>query len=399
MNKIMHKGLCSHIFSFLAVSDIVSSSTVCKEWYVLATDDLLWKRFFFEELLEMSNATAAIMCIASSHVEEENRNEIEMLKTVDFIRKAQEKKNMDFREAYIQLVAPWFTSEQNENKASKDLNQKWREILNDWDTHFNNSKVSSLLQRGIPSKFRGRVWKQLTGSPALKERNKGLYKTLINQKRSSYEVKISRDVTRTYPNNPFFEFGKGTQLLFSVLKAYSIYDQNIGYCQGMGFVAGHLLMYMPEEDAFWVMVQLFRKPKLQLGSQYLSGLPGLENKLFILEKMIEKLFPKVYRNFENEGVHTAMFASAWFMTIYAGSLPLELVGRIWDLYLLEGTQIIFKIALALIKSAHDIMLTLSFEKKLHYFQNYSNNKNLPNVETIIKTANGITIPSEFSNIM
>jgi len=91
MNKIMHKGLCSHIFSFLGVSDIVSSSTVCKEWYVLATDDLLWKRFFFEELVEMSSATAAIMCIASSHVEEENRNDIEMLKTVDFIRKAQEK--------------------------------------------------------------------------------------------------------------------------------------------------------------------------------------------------------------------------------------------------------------------------------------------------------------------
>jgi len=341
----------------------------------------------------------AIMNIASSHPEEVERNESETLKSVDFIRKNQETKNMDFREAYIHLVAPWFTFEQDENKTVKELNQKWREILNDWDTYFNNNKILPLLQRGTPSRFRGRVWKQLTGSHSLKQKNKGLYKTLLSHKTTLHEVKIARDVTRTYPNNPFFEFGKGTQLLFSVLKAYSVYDQNIGYCQGMGFVAGHLLMYMPEQDAFWVMVQLFRKPKLQLGSQYLSGLPGLENKLFILDKMIEKLFPKVHRNFETEGVHTAMFASAWFMTIYAGSLPLELVGRIWDLYLMEGTQIIFKIALTLIKLAQDVMLTLSFEKKLHYFQGYSNNLNLPSIEIIIKTVNGITIPSEFSQNM
>ena len=39
-----------------------------------------------------------------------------------------------------------------------------------------------------------------------------------------------------------------------VLKAYSTYDREIGYCQGMHFIAAMFLTLVSEEDAFWLLV-------------------------------------------------------------------------------------------------------------------------------------------------
>lgn len=54
---------------------------------------------------------------------------------------------------------------------------------------------------------------------------------------------IVRDIGRTYPEIEFFkDEGKGQQHLFNLLKAYSIHDPQIGYCQGSAFIAGQLLL-------------------------------------------------------------------------------------------------------------------------------------------------------------
>ena len=50
-----------------------------------------------------------------------------------------------------------------------------------------------------------------------------------------------------------------------VLHAYAGYNLGVGYCQGMGFIAGTLVMYMPAEEAFWCLVILLENPK------YLQG--------------------------------------------------------------------------------------------------------------------------------
>lgn len=64
---------------------------------------------------------------------------------------------------------------------------------------------------------------------------------------------IHRDINRTFPEHPMFSDNEGQQRLFRLLKAYAVADPEVGYCQGMAFSAGILLMYMPEEPAFrWV---------------------------------------------------------------------------------------------------------------------------------------------------
>ena len=51
---------------------------------------------------------------------------------------------------------------------------------------------------------------------------------------------------RTFPGHPYFsmQLGNGQLALFNLLKAYSLMDQDVGYCQGLSFVAGILLMHV-----------------------------------------------------------------------------------------------------------------------------------------------------------
>lgn len=52
-----------------------------------------------------------------------------------------------------------------------------------------------------------------------------------------------RDIPRTYPELEFFkDGGRGQQALFNVIKAYSIHDKEVGYCQGSAFIVGQLLL-------------------------------------------------------------------------------------------------------------------------------------------------------------
>ncbi|XP_014651224.1 PREDICTED: USP6 N-terminal-like protein [Ceratotherium simum simum] len=69
---------------------------------------------------------------------------------------------------------------------------------------------------------------------------------------------IDLDVNRTFRSHIMFQdhYGIKQQALFHVLAAYSVYNPEVGYCQGMSQVAAILLMLLGEEDAFWALAQL-----------------------------------------------------------------------------------------------------------------------------------------------
>jgi len=91
------------------------------------------------------------------------------------------------------------------------------------------------------SSFRGIVWQLLSGahdSPVKKQFAEYIKAT------SACERIIRRDIARTYPEHDFFKEkdGLGQESLFNVMKAYSLHDREVGYCQGSGFIVGLLLM-------------------------------------------------------------------------------------------------------------------------------------------------------------
>mmetsp|Transcript_21006 Transcript_21006/g.26574 ORF Transcript_21006/g.26574 Transcript_21006/m.26574 type:complete len:104 (+) Transcript_21006:1322-1633(+) len=85
---------------------------------------------------------------------------------------------------------------------------------------------------------------------AVEGRDNELYHRLLKQQTWEQQTKeqIEKDIHRTMPGHILFqEAAQGRQMLTNVLLAYSMYNPEVGYCQGMGFITAMFLMYMPEE--------------------------------------------------------------------------------------------------------------------------------------------------------
>jgi len=177
-----------------------------------------------------------------------------------------------------------------------------------------------------------------------------------------------RDIARTYPEHDFFKKkdGIGQEALFNVMKAYSIHDREVGYCQGSAFIVGLLLMQMPEEEAFAVLVKMMEDYAMR--EMFKPSMAELGLCMYQLDILIQEQLPDLYVHFQSQAVHTNLYASRWFLTLFTSSLPLSISYRIMDCFLSEGREVIFRIALALLVIAKNDLLLRDMEGVTKHFQ-------------------------------
>ncbi|KAL7745466.1 hypothetical protein ACLKA6_015471 [Drosophila palustris] len=250
--------------------------------------------------------------------------------------------------------------------AEEDIWTTWASILNDWDGALKrkNPCVRELVRRGIPHHFRAIVWQQLSGAA---DADKKQYAEYIKAT-SACEKVIRRDIARTYPEVDFFKEkdGPGQEALFNVIKAYSLHDREVGYCQGSGFIVGLLLMQMPEEEAFAVLVQIMQQHRMR--HMFKPSMSELGLCMYQLENLVQEQIPEMHIHFQQQGFQTTMYASSWFLTLYTTTLNVNLSCRIMDVFLSEGMEFIFKVALALLLTGKESLLCLDMEAMLKFFQ-------------------------------
>ncbi|TRZ06430.1 hypothetical protein HGM15179_020677 [Zosterops borbonicus] len=120
----------------------------------------------------------------------------------------------------------------------------WGRIVNEWDDWRRKKEklLKELIRKGIPHHFRAIVWQLLCSAAELPL--KAQYSELLRMS-SPCERLIRRDIARTYPEHDFFkgQDSLGQEVLFNVMKAYSLVDREVGYCQGSAFIVGLLLMW------------------------------------------------------------------------------------------------------------------------------------------------------------
>ena len=155
------------------------------------------------------------------------------------------------------------------------------------------------------------------------------------------------------------------------------------------------------ESVFWMMVSALEKPSFALRGLFISGMPQLEFCLYAFERLLERrdrLLAETLTSLKDElqipiFPTCRLYATQWFMTFFARDFPLELCLRVWDLYLLEGWSIVFKVALYVMETARKTVLSADFEGALQYLQH-----KLPlcvDVESMMSGALAIKIePSE-----
>nr|XP_019927593.2 ecotropic viral integration site 5 ortholog isoform X6 [Crassostrea gigas] len=250
--------------------------------------------------------------------------------------------------------------------ATGNVWEIWGKLVNDWDNaRKKTSLIKELVRRGIPHHFRGLAWQLLLGvhdSP-----HKQLYVEYLKQTSPSEKL-IRRDIARTFPDHDFFKEkdGLGQESLFNVMKAYSLHDREVGYCQGSGFIVGLLLMQMPEEEAFAVLVKLMQDYRLR--ELFKPSMAELGLCMYKLECLIQELLPDLYLHFQSQGFHTSMYASSWFLTLYATSFSLSLSCRVMDLFISEGMDVIFRVGIAILQTSQEELLSMDMEGMLQHFQ-------------------------------
>ncbi|XP_037625318.1 ecotropic viral integration site 5 protein homolog isoform X9 [Sebastes umbrosus] len=243
----------------------------------------------------------------------------------------------------------------------------WGRIVNEWEDvrKKKEKQLKDLVRRGIPHHFRAIVWQLLCNAQNMPIKDQ--YSELLKMT-SPCEKLIRRDIARTYPEHEFFKEkdSLGQEVLFNVMKAYSLVDREVGYCQGSAFIVGLLLMQMPEEEAFCVFVKLMQDYRLR--ELFKPSMAELGLCMYQFEVMIQEFLPDLYMHFQAQSFHTSMYASSWFLTIFLTSFPLPVATRIFDIFMCEGLEIVFRVGMAILQMNQAELIQLDMEGMLQHFQ-------------------------------
>ena len=168
-------------------------------------------------------------------------------------------------------------------------------------------------------------------------------------------LQIEKDVDRTFPKHLQFadSDGQGQASLRRLLQWYAAIDSEVGYCQGMGFIAGLLLTYLEEKEAFYCFAAALLNPSpTPLRDIYLPDLGDAKRKLYVFGELGRQHLGALWVHLEDQKMHPTMYATEWLMTMFCRGFSFDLVTRVWDVYLSEGFKIVYRVALAMLKVSH-----------------------------------------------
>ncbi|KAK6329375.1 hypothetical protein J4Q44_G00013530 [Coregonus suidteri] len=255
------------------------------------------------------------------------------------------------------------------------------DILPNWDNMCNTRRVRELWWQGLPPNVRGKVWSLAIGNelnitPELydiflsraKERWRSFSETgseteaddgaSLADRESSLDL-IKLDISRTFP--PLFIFQKGGpyhDLLHSVLGAYTCYRPDVGYVQGMSFIAAVLILNLEEADAFIAFANLLNKP-CQLAFFRVDH--DLMLKYFAaFEVFFEENLPRLFNHFQSSNLTPDLYLIDWIFTLYSKSLPLDVACRVWDVFCRDGEEFLFRTGLGILRLYEDVLLQMDF---------------------------------------
>ncbi|XP_069394923.1 TBC1 domain family member 12-like isoform X2 [Paralichthys olivaceus] len=254
------------------------------------------------------------------------------------------------------------------------------EILPHWDTMKGTRRVRELWWQGLPPSVRGRVWSlaicnELNITAELyeiflsraKEKWRSYSETSsvndnggasLADRESSLDL-IKLDISRTFPS--LFIFQKGGpyhDLLHSVLGAYTCYRPDIGYVQGMSFIAAVLILNLEEAEAFITFANLLNKP-CQMAFFRVDH--ELMLKYFAaFEVFFEENLPRLFSHFQANSLTPDLYLIDWIFTLYSKSLPLDVACRVWDVFCRDGEESLFRTGLGILRLYEEVLLQMDF---------------------------------------
>lgn len=215
-----------------------------------------------------------------------------------------------------------------------------------------SEKLRSLVLAGIPHGMRPQLWMRLSGALQKKKNSELSYREIVKNSSNDETIaakQIEKDLLRTMPSNACFANVNsiGVPRLRRVLRALAWLYPEIGYCQGTGMVAACLLLFLEEEDAFWMMCAIIED--LLPASYFSTTLLGVQTDQRVLRHLIVQYLPRLDKLLQEHDIELSLITLHWFLTAFASVVHVRLLLRIWDLFFYEGSLVLFQTTLGMLR--------------------------------------------------
>ncbi|NXX94783.1 TBD2A protein, partial [Centropus bengalensis] len=232
-----------------------------------------------------------------------------------------------------------------------------------------SAELKSLIRNGIPVEHRQRVWRWIVNRHC--SRLPDHYQRLLRQSKSTEHPacrQIELDLPRTLTNNKHFSSPTSQLIpkLRRVLLAFSWHNPAIGYCQGLNRLAAvALLVLEDEESAFWCLVYIVEN--LMPADYYSDTLITSQVDQRVFKDFLSEKLPRLMAHFKQYQIDVSLITFNWFLVAFVDSLVSDILLRVWDAFLYEGTKVIFRYALAIFKYNEEEILRIHDSVEIYQY--------------------------------
>jgi hypothetical protein len=187
------------------------------------------------------------------------------------------------------------------------------------------------------------------------EKSKKLYEGLLHicdrnlDANGENILQIKKDLHRTFPSSTIMKSKHIQNRLKNVLRAFSNYEPNVKYFQGMNFIVGFLLYHCDENIAFWLFVALFEEYNYR--EIFAKNFPGLKVHVEKVKSILKNYSPILYQELAQANVTYEIFMIEWLYSLFSSIIPLELQMGFYKGFYCEGWKFFYKMCICIITSA------------------------------------------------
>lgn len=276
----------------------------------------------------------------------------------------------------IKIQAPDLKSTQNQDAVERPLVARWDQFMSSCRGDLSPSpELKSLIRTGIPPNLRSQVWNWIIRTRTHRDKDPQRYQQLCEQMESGpqsgsrpWSRQIDLDLPRTLCTNQNFSSpsSPALQQLRRILLAFSWENPTIGYCQGLNRIAGLLLLVLgSEDDSFWALKAVVEN--IMPSDYYSPSLVGSQADQWVLKDFVAEKLPRLSSHLDRLGVDVSSSTFAWFLVVFVEVLPSHILLPLWDSFLYEGSKVLFRFSLALLKLKESEILQLSTPLELHQY--------------------------------